>query len=87
MCGFWLDTCLGATALEACVDGYDVHVITDLTFAHEPERAADVLFRLGQHGVVPLTLHQVIYELMTWVNNRQSSNELQMLLNHRVFRN
>ncbi len=84
-CGFWLDSGLGASALEACVDGFDVHVITDLTFSREPDNAANVMRRLEQHGVVPVTLYQVIYELMTWMSDQDQIGEMSDLLGNRVF--
>ena len=83
--GFWLDSGLGASALEACVDGFDVHVITDLTFSREPDNAANVMRRLEQHGVVPVTLYQVIYELMIWMSDKDQVREMSDLLGHEVF--
>ena len=66
ICGFWLDAGLAATALEALSDGFDVHVITDLTFSRNPENRRTALRRLEQFGVVPITLAEVIFEFMSW---------------------
>ncbi len=85
ICGFWLDAGLGASALEALTDGFDVHVITDLTFAKGRPNEDTSFRRLDQFGVVPVTLGEVIFELMCWIQDRDTVNNMKQLLENPVF--
>lgn len=80
ICGFWLDAGLAATALEALSDGFDVHVITDLTFSRNLENRRTALRRLEQFGVVPITLADVIFEFMSWSEDPVSVAGMRQIL-------
>jgi nicotinamidase-related amidase len=86
LCGFWLDSGLGATALEALSDGLNVHVITDLTFSRDPAGRDEASRRLEQYGIVPVRLSQVVYELMSWTEDGETVSGLKQILEHPVFR-
>ena len=83
--GFWLDAGLGASAIEAFVDGFDVHVITDLSFARDSGTRADTFRRLEQYGILPVTLHQIIFEFMSWIPERNVAAKMKEITNHPVF--
>lgn len=86
LCGFWLDSGLGASALEALSDGFNVHVITDLTFSRDRSGRRADFRRLEQFGIVPVRLCHVIYELMSWTEDREAVGGLKQILEHPVFR-
>ena len=86
LCGFWLDSGLGATALEALSDGFNVHVITDLTFSRDRSGRRADFRRLEQFGIVPVRLCHVIYELMSWTEDGEAVGGLKQILDHPVFR-
>ena len=85
LCGFWLDSALGSSALEALSDGFNVHVITDLTFSRDRTARNESFRRLEQFGIVPVRLNQVIYELMSWTDDRKSVACMKTILENPVF--
>ena len=62
LAGGWLEGSLLQLALSALVDGYDVHVIIDLTADADSPAGAVALQRMVQAGVVPVTTCQVMLE-------------------------
>lgn len=85
LCGFWLDSALGSSALEALSDGFNVHVITDLTFSRDRTARDESFRRLEQFGIVPVRLSQVIYELMSWTEDSESVSGMKTILENPVF--
>ncbi|MCP4079876.1 MAG: isochorismatase family protein [Planctomycetaceae bacterium] len=65
ICGFWLDSTVSATALDAYVDGFDVHLVSDVAPARNAIQGKSALERLLQIGVVPISTQQLLYEWMT----------------------
>lgn len=85
LCGFWLDAALGSSALEALSDGFNVHVITDLTFSRDRKARDEAFRRLEQFGIVPVRLSQVIYELMSWTEDKDAVSGMKNILENPVF--
>lgn len=78
--GFWLDVDLAAVAMDAYVDGFDVHVLTDLVFSWHTEDHDDALSRLTLMGIVPITTCQLVHEWISWTSDVERSNQLQAVL-------
>jgi len=79
VCGFWLDASLGTAALEAFVEGFDVHLLVDLSFSRSEIGRADTIHRLTQYGVVPITISQLIFEWMSWTSDGEAATELKSI--------
>lgn len=79
VCGFWLDASLGSAALEAFVEGFDVHLITDLSFSRSEIERAGTINRLMQYGVVPITMSQLIFEWMSWTSDPETASALKLI--------
>ena len=84
VCGFWLDVDLASVAMDAYVDGFDVHVLTDLVFSRHMEDHDDALSRLTQMGIVPITTCQLLHEWISWTSDVERSNRLQAVLDEIV---
>lgn len=80
ICGFWLDNTVSATALDAYVDGFDVHIISDLSPARNPVQGKTAFDRLLQIGVVPISTQQLVYEWMTKAQNKTVRKSLENLI-------
>ena len=79
ICGFWLDTSVSSAALEAFIEGFDVHLLVDLSFSlFEPSRA-DTIHRLSQYGVVPITISQLLFEWMSWTQDQKTASALKLI--------
>ncbi len=76
VCGFWLDSSLGTAALEAFVEGFDVHLLVDLSFSRSEIGRADTIHRLTQYGIVPITISQLIFEWMSWSSDGATATAL-----------
>jgi len=79
VCGFWLDASLGTAALEAFVEGFDVHLLVDLSFSRSEIGRADTIHRLTQYGIVPITISQLIFEWMSWTTNDEAASALKLI--------
>jgi len=79
VCGFWLDASLGTAALEAFVEGFDVHLLVDLSFSRSEIGRADTIHRLTQYGIVPITISQLIFEWMSWTTDREAASALKLI--------
>ncbi len=80
VCGFWLDVNLVPAALDAYVEGFDVHVVTDLVFSRNDNDHLDAMSRLTQIGIVPITTGQLVHEWMSWTTNADDAEELKLIL-------
>ncbi len=80
ICGFWLDSTVSATALDAYVDGYDVHLVSDIAPARNAIQGKSALERLLQIGVVPISTQQLLYEWMTKTPNKSDRENLHQLI-------
>ncbi len=80
ICGFWLDIDLTPTAMEAYVDGFDVHIVSDMVFSRNDFSHDNAMRRLIQIGVVPITLCQLIHEWMSWTADQDKANSLKLVL-------
>ncbi len=80
ICGFWLDSTVSATALDAYVDGFDVHLISDIAPARNTIQGKSALERLLQIGVVPISTQQLLYEWMTKTPNKSDRENLHQLI-------
>jgi len=80
ICGFWLDNTVSATALDAYVDGYDVHLVSDIAPARNAIQGKSALERLLQIGVVPISTQQLLYEWMTKTPNKSDRENLHQLI-------
>lgn len=81
VCGFWLENTVSATALDAYVEGFDVHLISDLAPAQNAIQGKAALERLLQIGVIPISAQQMLYEWMTKTPNRTARKCLENLIN------
>jgi len=79
VCGFWLDASLGTAALEAFVEGFDVHLLVDLSFSRSEIGRADTIHRLTQYGIVPITISQLIFEWMSWTSDGEAASALKSI--------
>jgi len=79
ICGFWLDVNLGPVAMDAYVEGFDVHVLTDLVFSRTAGDHSDALSRLTQIGIVPITTAQLVHEWMSWTPDLEGASELKTI--------
>lgn len=79
VCGFWLDASLASAALEAFVEGFDVHLLVDLSFSHSEPGRADTIHRLTQYGIVPITISQLVFEWMSWTQNQKTASALESI--------
>lgn len=79
VCGFWLDASLGTAALEAFVEGFDVHLLVDLSFSRSEIGRADTIHRLTQYGIVPITISQLIFEWMSWTSDSEAASSLKSI--------
>ncbi|MFK5980694.1 MAG: isochorismatase family protein [Rhizobiaceae bacterium] len=79
VCGFWLDASLGSAALEAFVEGFDVHLLVDLSFSKSEIGRADSIHRLTQYGIVPITISQMIFEWMSWTSDHEAASALKSI--------
>ncbi len=84
ICGFWLDVNLGPVAMDAYVEGFDVHVLTDLVFSRIEKDHPDAMSRLVQIGIVPITTAQLVHEWMSWTADQESASELKSILDNIV---
>ncbi len=73
VCGFWLDASLGTAALEAFVEGFDVHLLVDLSFSKSEIGRDDTIHRLTQYGIVPITISQLVFEWMSWTSDNEAA--------------
>ncbi len=80
ICGFWLDSTVSATALDAYVDGFDVHLVSDIAPARNTIQGKSALERLLQIGVVPISTQQLLYEWMTKTPNKRDRENLHQLI-------
>ncbi len=80
ICGFWLDSTVSATALDAYVDGFDVHLVSDIAPARNAIQGKSALERLLQIGVVPISTQQLLYEWMTKTSNKSDRENLHQLI-------
>jgi len=80
VCGFWLDSTVSATALDAYVDGFDVHLVSDIAPARNMIQGKSALERLLQIGVVPISTQQLLYEWMTKTPNKKDRENLHQLI-------
>ena len=80
ICGFWLDSTVSATALDAYVDGFDVHLVSDIAPARNAIQGKSALERLLQIGVVPISTQQLLYEWMTKTPNKSDRENLHQLI-------
>lgn len=79
LCGFWLDASLGSAALEAFVEGFDVHLLVDLSFSRSEIGRADTIHRLTQYGIVPITISQLVFEWMSWTSDGAAASALNLI--------
>ena len=79
VCGFWLDASLGTVALEAFVEGFDVHLLVDLSFSRSETGRADTIRRLTQYGIVPITISQLVFEWMSWTQDQKTASALKSI--------
>jgi len=79
VCGFWLDASLGTAALEAFVEGFDVHLLVDLSFSRSEIGRADTIHRLTQYGIVPITISQLVFEWMSWTSDNEAASSLKSI--------
>jgi nicotinamidase-related amidase len=79
VCGFWLDDVVTAAALEAQPLGFNTHVITDLSIAHNQRKRRLSLDRLNQYCIVPIPLQNLLYEWTAKTDDDIRRKELEIL--------
>ncbi|MCP4408087.1 MAG: isochorismatase family protein [Gammaproteobacteria bacterium] len=79
VCGFWLDDVVTAAALEAQPMGFDTHVVTDLSIAHNQQKRHLSLDRLNQYCIVPIPLQNLLYEWTAKTDDDMRRKELREL--------
>ncbi len=79
VCGFWLDDVVAAAAIEAQTFAFDTHIITDLSPICSGARWRPIMDRMMQYGVVPITLHSLLFEWMANTDNGDKRQALEAL--------
>ncbi len=79
VCGFWLDDVVAAAAIEAQTFAFDTHIITDLSPIYSCARRQPIMDRMMQYGVVPITLHSLLYEWMANTDDGDKRQAFQVL--------
>lgn len=78
--GAYLEDQVSVCALEALVEGFDVHLLCDLISARDPRLKPVLLLRLFQAGAVPSSLRQFLYMWQVAEEDRNEVNSFKKLL-------
>ena len=80
ICGSYLEDQLTVCALEALLEGFDVHLLCDVISARDQKLKPVALLRLFQAGAVPSSLRQFIYMWHAGVVDERMNEKLRGLL-------
>jgi hypothetical protein len=78
--GAFLEDQVSVCALEALVEGFDVHLLCDLISARDHRLKPVLLLRLFQAGAVPSSLRQFLYMWQVAEENRSEAESFKKLL-------
>ena len=80
LAGFWLEDTVTFSALGALADGYDVHVMLDVSVARREDTREATIERLVQAGVVPTTAVQLVSEWAATTEDADTRNQLHKII-------
>jgi hypothetical protein len=78
--GAFLEDQVTVCALEALVEGFDVHLLCDLISARDHRLKPVLLLRLFQAGAIPSSLRQLLYMWQAAEENRNAVESFKKLL-------